>query len=203
MKTQLLQKCIELFDKKGFAETSIQDITDSLGVTKGTFYYYFNSKQQVLMEIHEVYINDALHQQSEILANPNKSAKTMLMENIRQIVRSVRTDSLKARVYERESRNLQEDHLIEIKKKRDLFFNNFLTIIQTGMENGEFRSDLNPTMVTFGVLGMCRSIFKWYNPEGKVMEDELVHVLFEMAIGGLDKGDSNVTNQSLNAKEII
>jgi AcrR family transcriptional regulator len=38
MKEKIIQQSIQLFGEKGFKETSIQDIVDSLSVTKGTFY---------------------------------------------------------------------------------------------------------------------------------------------------------------------
>ena len=37
----LLSSAFNLFTKKGFKETSIQDIAESAGVGKGTFYLYF------------------------------------------------------------------------------------------------------------------------------------------------------------------
>lgn len=37
-----------LFREKGFEKTSVEDIVKAAGVAKGTFYYYFASKEQVL-----------------------------------------------------------------------------------------------------------------------------------------------------------
>ncbi|MES9741731.1 helix-turn-helix domain-containing protein, partial [Priestia megaterium] len=52
MKDLMMERSIQLFAQKGFKETSIQDIVNELNVTKGTFYYYFKSKQELLMDIH-------------------------------------------------------------------------------------------------------------------------------------------------------
>lgn len=60
MKAKITEHSIRLFEQKGFTETSIQDIVDSIGVTKGTFYYYFSSKEQLLMDIHMDYITKLL-----------------------------------------------------------------------------------------------------------------------------------------------
>lgn len=43
----LLNTAFNLFTKKGFKETSIQDIVDNAGVGKGTFYLYFQDKYDI------------------------------------------------------------------------------------------------------------------------------------------------------------
>jgi AcrR family transcriptional regulator len=47
---EILAKSLELFTAQGFDQTSIQNITDAVGVAKGLFYHYFDSKQDVLNE---------------------------------------------------------------------------------------------------------------------------------------------------------
>lgn len=37
MKGKMTEHSIRLFEKKGFSKTSVQDIVESVGVTKGTF----------------------------------------------------------------------------------------------------------------------------------------------------------------------
>ncbi len=43
----LLDTAFNLFTKKGFKETSIQDIVDNAGIGKGTFYLYFKDKYDI------------------------------------------------------------------------------------------------------------------------------------------------------------
>jgi AcrR family transcriptional regulator len=52
-KQELMDAALDLFADKGYDNTSINDIIDRVGVTKGAFYYYFKSKEQVLDEIVE------------------------------------------------------------------------------------------------------------------------------------------------------
>ncbi len=40
---ELLQAALELFAEKGYDATSIEDITATVGVAKGTLYYHFSS----------------------------------------------------------------------------------------------------------------------------------------------------------------
>ncbi|MDC3415835.1 TetR/AcrR family transcriptional regulator [Aquibacillus salsiterrae] len=50
-KQQVIKKSQQLFIEKGYQATSIQDILDYSGISKGTFYNYFSSKNELLISI--------------------------------------------------------------------------------------------------------------------------------------------------------
>lgn len=50
-KKELLQTALSLFAERGYENTSVQAITDAIGVAKGTFYHYFDSKEALLNEL--------------------------------------------------------------------------------------------------------------------------------------------------------
>ena len=50
-KQHVINKAHQLFIDKGFQATSIQDILDYSGISKGTFYNYFSSKNELLIAI--------------------------------------------------------------------------------------------------------------------------------------------------------
>ena len=52
-KQELLDTALQLFSEKGYEGTSINDIIKKVGVTKGAFYYYFSSKEEVLNVLSE------------------------------------------------------------------------------------------------------------------------------------------------------
>ncbi len=68
-KQDILAAASELFLKKGYTATSIQDILDVLGCTKGSFYHHFQTKFEVLCELaralaeeaHRDYMKQVLH----------------------------------------------------------------------------------------------------------------------------------------------
>jgi len=45
---QILNASLKLFDEKGFKDTTMQDIADVAGISKGLIYRYFQSKEDVL-----------------------------------------------------------------------------------------------------------------------------------------------------------
>jgi len=56
VRERLLKAAVELFARKGYAATGVQEIVAACGVTKPVLYYYFGSKEGLFLEI----MNDAL-----------------------------------------------------------------------------------------------------------------------------------------------
>ena len=50
---QILDAAITLFDEQGFSTTKISDISDKAGISKGLVYRHFNSKEEILLALHE------------------------------------------------------------------------------------------------------------------------------------------------------
>ena len=50
-KQELLEIAYRMFISRGYENTSIDDIIDEAGIAKGTYYYYFESKEQTLEEV--------------------------------------------------------------------------------------------------------------------------------------------------------
>ncbi|WP_272699372.1 TetR/AcrR family transcriptional regulator [Desulfovibrio sp. Fe33] len=50
---ELMASAIELFGTKGFANTSVAEITDHAGYAKGSFYRHWNSKDELFLQIVE------------------------------------------------------------------------------------------------------------------------------------------------------
>lgn len=189
MKHKIKNTSISLFEKRGFAETSIQDIVDSLGVTKGTFYYYFASKEELLMNIHLDYINGLIERQQEILNNSKKTCRQKIHDIVSFLVNDIRTQGLSAKIFFREMKLLSEDKLEEVLPKRDQFRFNIENLIKQGMKTGELRADLNPCIITFGILGILNWSYQWFNPDGVISEHELADMFVDMIMKGIEKGE--------------
>jgi TetR/AcrR family transcriptional regulator len=55
---RLLQSAAEIFDRKGYASSSVREIVEHAGVTKPVLYYYFGSKEGLLLAILETGARD-------------------------------------------------------------------------------------------------------------------------------------------------
>ncbi|PSL43609.1 TetR family transcriptional regulator [Salsuginibacillus halophilus] len=189
MQQEMIDISIDLFEKQGFKETSIQDIVSALGVTKGTFYYYFSSKETLLMEIHRSYIDEILEQQQTILKNEDATDAEKLKALIHQLITSIEPKGDSARVFFREFRHLSREHLDEVLPKRDQVRLNFEQVIRDGMQHGVFRPELNPVIVTLGILGACNWTYQWFDADGSTSADEVAAIYVDYMLHGLNKNE--------------
>src|ERR1700676_1608099 len=57
LRTRLFRAALDLFAKKGFAETTVEDITNAADVGKGTFFNYFPSKDHLLIAFSDMQLS--------------------------------------------------------------------------------------------------------------------------------------------------
>lgn len=184
MKEKIKQKSILLFEKQGFSETSIQDIVEALGVTKGTFYYYFTSKEQLLMDIHLGYIDDLLERQ-EIIHQKQLCNREKLAQLIALLIADIANHGPSGKVFFREMRHLCEDNALEVKGKREKFRKNLEKIINDGIVQNEFRQELEPDIIAFAILGVTNWSYQWFNPSGGISADRLAEIYSDLILNGI------------------
>lgn len=59
-KAEILDMAEALFQEKGYLATAVSDIVRRVGVSQGTFYYYFKSKEEIVEEIIKRQIGQAI-----------------------------------------------------------------------------------------------------------------------------------------------
>ncbi|EHO80164.1 TetR/AcrR family transcriptional regulator [Fusobacterium ulcerans] len=76
-KEQILESATKLILKKGYSHTSVEDITNEMGIAKGSFYTYFKSKNLLLKTIAEKKIEEMMEKQDNILENSLSFEETL------------------------------------------------------------------------------------------------------------------------------
>ena len=66
-KLELLQIAYRLFLTRGYENTSVDEIIEEAGIAKGTYYYYFESKEQMLEEVIGMMIDKEIEAARQIL----------------------------------------------------------------------------------------------------------------------------------------
>ncbi|MDR2878487.1 MAG: TetR/AcrR family transcriptional regulator [Fusobacteriales bacterium] len=76
-KKKILEKAVELFGEAGYLKTTVEDITNSLSISKGSFYTYFDSKESLLLGI----LNYLFEQYCVMLDKTAEETKDLDAEN--------------------------------------------------------------------------------------------------------------------------
>ena len=84
-KRKILEKAFELFRKNGYTDTKVEDITRKLGISKGSFYTYFKTKEELLCEVLESVKKSEMKKYSkvEIDENPRKTLENFIKERFK------------------------------------------------------------------------------------------------------------------------
>ncbi|MDO5089104.1 MAG: TetR/AcrR family transcriptional regulator [Leptotrichiaceae bacterium] len=89
-KSEITDIAAEMFMRKGYEKCSVNEIIGTVGIAKGTFYYYFKTKEEVLDAVIYKFTSKIMKKAEEIVKNSSLTPQEKLLEiffsmNIEQI----------------------------------------------------------------------------------------------------------------------
>lgn len=82
-KQKVMEAAQQLFIEKGYSATSIQDILTESGISKGTFYNYFSSKNELLISIFEKINEEAENKRQALIVGKPVHDKDVFIEQVK------------------------------------------------------------------------------------------------------------------------
>jgi AcrR family transcriptional regulator len=180
----IIDAALDLFQRLGFHATSVQDITEAAGVTKGAFYHHFPSKEDLLLLIHDDYIDYQLKAVRAELGKPG-TARERLSGLIRCVLEGVEQYHANVVIFFQERRYLTGDRFTHIRDRRDELEGEFRSLIQRGIRSGEFRRDLDGPVTCLGIIGMCAWTYQWFSPKGRLPIHSIAKQFTAMVLDGI------------------
>lgn len=71
----IVETAIELFKTNGYNETSLHEICKACGITKGTFYYHFNAKSDIIFRYYEFLFSNIIYIMPELITMKDTKKK--------------------------------------------------------------------------------------------------------------------------------
>jgi len=142
---RLFRAALELFAKKGFNETTVEDITEAADVGKGTFFNYFPSKDHILLAFGEMQLAK-LESAIEEARRTGESMPSFLRSlGVRMTQEPARNPSIiRALLLAYLSTTAVREGTIDLQRRVHALHTQ---IIQLGQERGEIRNDLPATEI--------------------------------------------------------
>lgn len=182
--SEILEAAARVFHEKGYESTSIQDIADSVGILKGSLYYYITSKEDLLYEIIQGVHAEALKNLDRISALEGTA-----LQRIRAFVVVHFTHNaenlVRMGVFFKDFRSLGGERRRIIVEERDKYDTFLRDLIRAGQKDGSVCQDVDPKLTAITILGMLNWVYQWYRPDGELGAVEIANVYGDFVAAAL------------------
>jgi AcrR family transcriptional regulator len=188
---EILEAALTVFGESGFVRAKIEDVARRAGVSKGTVYCYFDSKESLFREMVRAKVVASLAEAEVFVRTFDGSARELLAELIRRMYGRVRREQMMqlARVVQGELPHFPElarfyfDEVI-LRARRLIE-----QVLERGVASGEFR----PSATGFAARGLSSMLvhtaqvqcfFQRFDPQA-LTEEQAVEGLIDLYLHGV------------------
>src|SRR5215216_6559599 len=86
IRLQMREKAIKLFEKQGLKKTSVDELAQAAGISKGAFYLFYESKEELFMEILEGLETDFRTRIFDFSINSKSNARKLLAKLLKDVL---------------------------------------------------------------------------------------------------------------------
>jgi AcrR family transcriptional regulator len=180
----IIKASLKLFKRNGYFSTAVKDIANEAGVTKGAFYHHFETKEDILLLIHQDYLDYQLEAIRVVIESGGRT-KDRLVGIISCILEALGKYHESVTIFFQERRFLSGPKFEEVRQKREKLEDSFHALIEEGIANGEFRPDLDVPVTCLALIGMCAWSYQWYSPRGRLKLDLVSRIFANLALEGV------------------
>jgi TetR/AcrR family transcriptional regulator, cholesterol catabolism regulator len=161
-----------LFAVKGYAATSTREIADALGVTKGTFYHHFPSKEDVLLQICEESLS-RITAAALAAVESTSEPRARLEALMRAHVLTMLADQPMHTTMLLELRSLSVANHARVVAARDAYEGMIRDAISDCQAHGVLDASIDARLLGLLLLNLLNWTIFWYRPEGAYTPEEI------------------------------
>lgn len=182
-KRKIFETSMKLFAEKGYDATSIEEITATVGVAKGTLYYHFSSKEEIfnfLVEEGMKLLKNSIEIKTSKLNNYIDKIKAIVLIQIKIVVKYEDFITiLLTQLWGKEERNqICKGHVFG-------YIETLENIIKEGIDNGEIKKG-DPKAIASEIYGLIPSTLVYRQKQNKEINIlELYHEFENTLVKGL------------------
>ncbi len=183
-RVEILKSAAAAFRRRGYHGASMGEISRALRMTKGSLYYYFKNKEEILFFCHDYSLDillDVLDRVEAAGGTPPQKLRSLIESFVHHIL-----DDLRGTALTLDFQALSAPLLRRVIAKRDRFDRGIRRLLQEGMDAGAFAPG-DPKLLTFAILGAVNWIPRWFDPNGPATSEEIGRVFAEYLVSGLQK----------------
>ncbi|GAB2662857.1 TetR/AcrR family transcriptional regulator [Saccharopolyspora gloriosae] len=169
---RLLAAATRLFAEHGFETTSVQQIVDAAGVTKGAMYHYFGSKDDLLYEIYARLLR-VQTARMERDADGGAPVAERLHAVASDVVATTAANLDDTVIFFRSMHLLHPDKRTEVRAQRRRYHERVRALIEEGQAAGVFRTDKPAELVVDFFFGSVHHLGTWFRRDGELTGEQI------------------------------
>jgi AcrR family transcriptional regulator len=184
-RNELIDIAARLYAERGYHGTSVDDLVEATGLQRGGLYHYIEGKHDLLVGIHDRFIEPLLTRAREIAAEDG-SPEAKLRELACSLMGIIATYQDHVTVFLNDWRAIKEGPGWErIHAVRREFESIVEQVLDDGRANGHF-AITRTRLPTMAFLGMINYSYQWYDPRGSLTPDEIGNELASIFLQGIN-----------------
>ena len=181
-KGKIIVAAWKLFYEQGYEDTTIEEIIEESGTSKGSFYHYFAGKDALLSSLS--YMFDEKYEQLMEEIDPKMHSFDKLMYLNRELFRLVENSislELLAKLYSSQLTTKGEKHLLDHNR---VYYKTLRTIFAEGQSRGEITEDLSANELV-KVYALCERalLYDWCLSNGEYSLIRYTERMFPVFLG--------------------
>jgi len=140
-KGRIIQAAWQLFYQQGYDDTTVEEIIEASGTSRGSFYHYFEGKDALLSSVS--FLFDEKYEELMACMDPEKDRFEVLMELNRELFAMIENSislDLLARLYSSQLVTRGDKHLLDHNRT---YYKLLRQIVTEGQKKGELREDVS------------------------------------------------------------
>lgn len=194
-RNNILEAAAKVFSEKGYIEASIKNITDEANVSVGTFYNYFNDKEEILEQIYEEISNMSLRAASEVSMNEEDSISKKFTLAMAYVINIYAKNKNLSKILFVKSMGINE----EFEKKRWEILDRTNVYLRQMLEHLKKQHSLNIHDVNVTSVLLTQSVFGvityWLNEK---LNSDLKDIIFSLCTYHLKALNIDFTYEEIN-----
>lgn len=169
---KIIKSAIKIVNRRGYSGTTMEEVAAELLMTKGSLYYYFKNKSDLMFQCNSIVLLEAQEDLKRVLLDESLSIKKRLQEMVFIHIHYAIEENEVFNLIMRPEQLFSEEQLEEVLHLRDEYAAFFDKIIAKGIETKDFNTE-DPIMLRMFILGAMNWIQQWYKPNGRLSKKEI------------------------------
>lgn len=191
-RNEILDASAQIFSRKGYHGTSMQDIADAVNLQKASLYHHVSSKQEILFELLSRGLQILTDRVEDAILSSD-SPDERLRRAIGAYLIALTEHQELTSVLLLEYRSLEPSYHGRHIKERDRFEQIWRDLIEVGVDEGIFSCE-HPSLSARALLGVMNWTVTWYRVDGPMSAREIADQFTDQFLLGLTIREKSLEN---------